>query len=223
MTYFTDTMLDILYDEDIPAETARAILASAINTDREIPAGYSPFVKQMRSELERLEEHRQKSKERVAKFRESKAVARGNKAVTPPLPTVTSGATDTSKDTDKDKESILHKKPEAKVAVGIRNTFKSPFKGKEAFDSACDALTPKLTELAEKWVQYKAERKEKYTPSGLTQVLKKIVVMGEARTESAVNFSMESNYAGLFEPNGNNQGRKPSSSLETGNYKEMPF
>lgn len=117
----------------------------------------------------------------------------------------------------------IPKELEDKVAVGIRNTFKSNFKGKEAFDSAYDALTPKLTELAEKWMQYKSERKEKYVPSGLTQLLKKMVEMGEARTEAAVNFSMESNYAGLFEPNGNNQGRKPSSSLETGNYKDLGF
>ena len=90
------------------------------------------------------------------------------------------------------------KNPEARGT--IKDSFIGTFKGKEAFDSACDTLTPKLTELAEKWMQYKSERKEKYTPSGLTQVLKKMVEMGEGRTEAAINFSMESNYAGMFEP-----------------------
>lgn len=90
--------------------------------------------------------------------------------------------------------------PEAIFHISIKDTFKPPFKGQDAFATACDALTPKLTELAEKWMQYKSERKEKYVPSGLTQLLKKMVEIGEARTEAAINFSMESNYAGMFEP-----------------------
>lgn len=82
MTYLTDTMADIIQDADIPDDTARALLLAAICVSAPTPTGYSPLVKQMRGEIERLEAHRDKAKERMRKYRQSRAGTQENMGVT---------------------------------------------------------------------------------------------------------------------------------------------
>lgn len=59
-----------------------------------------------------------------------------------------------------------------------------------------------LKESLEKWLAYKKERKEKYTPSGLTACIKKLERLSNNNPDIAMQIveeSMANNYAGLFE------------------------
>jgi len=117
MTYLTDTMTDIIKDAEIPDTIARALILAAISADAPIPAGYSPLVKQMRGEIERLEAHRDKTRERVAKYRsvhastpQEKPITEALQGVTPALPPVTEASISTSTSTDISTSTDTHTK-----------------------------------------------------------------------------------------------------------------
>lgn len=59
----------------------------------------------------------------------------------------------------------------------------------------------------EKWIAYKAEKKQAYKPLGWKAVLTALSGLDDASLETAVNHSMAGNYAGIFEPK--NQSKQP--------------
>lgn len=124
MTYLTDTMADIIQDADIPDATARALLLAAICESAPTPAGYSPLVKQIRGEIERLESHRDKARARVQKYRQLRAGTQDDASDTKALQGVTcalqhvtgacistSTSTSTSTDTSTEREREITPPP----------------------------------------------------------------------------------------------------------------
>lgn len=54
------------------------------------------------------------------------------------------------------------------------------------------------------WLQYKAERKQTYTKTGLSRLKHFRDRIGDERFVAAVDWSISCNYQGLFEPRNNN-------------------
>jgi len=76
-------------------------------------------------------------------------------------------------------------------------------KGEEAHaeDAALMALAPAMREVVTRWLSYKREKRQTYTPTGLRVFIKRLTDMsgGDARVAAAiVEQSMAANYAGVF-------------------------
>jgi hypothetical protein len=67
------------------------------------------------------------------------------------------------------------------------------------------------------WFKYKAEKKQKYTESGKTALLKKWDYVTDDQLEDFINHSMANNYSGIFEKslNNNNNGNSTGEKLGT--------
>lgn len=63
------------------------------------------------------------------------------------------------------------------------------------------ALSPALAEKARQWLQYKAERREAYKPTGLLALVSRIQTnaaqYGDAAVTALIDLAMSSNYAGI--------------------------
>ena len=67
------------------------------------------------------------------------------------------------------------------------------------------------------WFKYKAEKKQKYTESGKTALLKKWDHITDDQLDDFINHSMANNYSGIFEKslNNNNNGNSTGEKLGT--------
>lgn len=64
------------------------------------------------------------------------------------------------------------------------------------------------------WQDYRRQAKLKsLTPIGSAKQLKALEAMGTERAIAAINFSIQQNYQGIFEPNGNGRGRQQADDL----------
>ena len=95
---------------------------------------------------------------------------------------------------EKQKKQMLS--DESKKSYGQRKRTKEKDK-----DSILSPLPPTLREAVEKWVTYKGERREEYTPVGLqslvTQITKAAEEYGEAAMIDVITRSMAANYKGI--------------------------
>lgn len=73
--------------------------------------------------------------------------------------------------------------------------------------------TPAFRAALGDWINYKRERRESYKPLGLQALIRKLGKLGATRAVAAIEFSMEQNYAGIFEPRGGNQRQTPADRL----------
>ena len=97
---------------------------------------------------------------------------------------------------EKQKKQMLSE--ESKKNYGQRKRTKEKDKD---MDSILPPLPPTLRESVEKWVAYKGERREEYTPVGLqslaTQITKAAEEYGEAAMIDVITRSMAANYKGI--------------------------
>jgi hypothetical protein len=72
-------------------------------------------------------------------------------------------------------------------------------------------------EIFDLWFKYKAEKKQKYTESGKSALLKKWDHVTDDQLEEFINHSMANNYSGIFEKsvNSNNNGNSTGEKLGT--------
>ena len=61
-------------------------------------------------------------------------------------------------------------------------------------------------ELFNRWFSYKKEKKSKYTPTGIKQLIRTWENKSDEELESAINYSISNNYQGIFEPKQPNNG-----------------
>ena len=174
MTYLTDTMADIIQDADIPDATARALLLAAICESAPTPAGYSPLVKQIRGEIERLEAHRDKARARVQKYRQLRAGTQDDASDTKALQGVTSAlqpvtvaciSTSTSTDTSTDTGN---------------NNIRPNKKGADIPE--CLATVDGFADAFAAWVEFRAAKRAKATERVKATILKRL----SERPEQAV-------------------------------------
>jgi hypothetical protein len=80
-----------------------------------------------------------------------------------------------------------------------------------AFSSSVEALYPDLIprlpfqsedfrQAVKDWLTYKREKQQTYTARGLPPLLRKLEKLGERRAIDAIEHSIASNYAGIYEP-----------------------
>lgn len=60
------------------------------------------------------------------------------------------------------------------------------------------------------WLQHKAERRERYKPTGLRLLIERMTEMGPERAMAAVRHSIANNWSGLFEPAGQDKAPTPA-------------
>jgi hypothetical protein len=79
------------------------------------------------------------------------------------------------------------------------------------FSSSLETLYPDLVQrlpfrsecffqAVRDWLIYKREKRQSYTPTGLSKLLQKLEKLGERRAADAIEHSIASNYAGIYEP-----------------------
>jgi hypothetical protein len=79
--------------------------------------------------------------------------------------------------------------------------------------STLESLYPRLNQILsskskefsqalKEWLTYKREKHQNYAPTGLAKLLQKLEKLGDSRAIVAIEHSIASNYAGIFEPDG---------------------
>jgi hypothetical protein len=79
------------------------------------------------------------------------------------------------------------------------------------FSSSLESLYPDLnsrlslqsecfSNAVKEWLVYKREKRQNYTPTGLAKLLSRLEKLGERRAVDAIEHSIASNYAGIYEP-----------------------
>ena len=133
------------------------------------------FNKQLLNFSKKYQISKEKNAKRISEWRENQVVSEN----------VTSS--EHVCNTDKVKES---KVKESKIK-------ESKVKGKRRFIYSLDY---ERDLLFDKWINYKEEKKSRYTDSGIKQLISKWQDKTNLQLEEAINNSIANNYQGLFEP-----------------------
>lgn len=107
---------------------------------------------------------------------------------------------DTQSDTNRINKEIQELKEENKrLKEELTNVSK---KKREKVELDLSVVAPEFLDVVNEWLQYKKERKEGYTPTGLTKFYKQLLKLSGNSPEKAkliVEQSMANNWAGIFE------------------------
>lgn|SRR3990167_7650451 len=125
-----------------------------------------------------------------------------------------------------EKETVIPSPLTVKRRLNNRSLTGGKEEGEDSLGRNMDKIKiPEELELnrneIETWITYKREKGQAYKPQGLSALWGRLRAINPGRRKAAIEFSMASNYAGIFETKENNSGKSIGARTEPGKYAHL--
>lgn len=117
-------------------------------------------------------------------------------------------------------QNVRSNAPSSSLLLSSLNNNKRKEKATPEIELPESINRPDVVRAVADWLAYKTERRETYTKTGQAGLVKKLAALGPDRAIAAIENSIASNYAGIFEPKTAN-GSSPGQTFKTAHERKL--